>query len=425
MNHYVDENDFARLVFTEPTDVVYFDGRLEHRTYLSRSFKNFSNRDRGKPSRYIWKVFEKTNTPELGLTGQETVEVTDFPAHMENERRQIKVHVVREPGVVREIRIQARRKDPNDTKLDDLVVLNREGSNKLIDLIRSLDSIPVTGEKTSRFDDDVFARILGDQSELQRLYKHNPEAVQALVETETSAAEIKELKNRRDVVDTMQSWLDDDEALAEAKAEAGGAEKAWQKLLEANPWVLGVGLGGRLYTTWDEGKLEQTVRGANLQTSGKRADAFLVSNGLLRSVALAEIKHPDTPLLTRDQYRSDVYGISREFSGAIAQAQETARAAKESLAGWIAERDNEGGNTGDGAYLVEPRSFLVIGSMSDLCSSQGNRIDAKFRSFESFRSNLKSPEVLTFDELVERARWNVELAERQEEAEAEFPDFPF
>lgn len=65
----------------------------------------------------------------------------------------------------------------------------------------------------------------------------------------------------------------------------------------------------------------------------KRADAFLVSNGLLRSVALTEIKHPDTPLLTRDQYRSDAYGISREFSGAIAQAQETARAAKESLAG--------------------------------------------------------------------------------------------
>ncbi|MDV2430216.1 DUF4263 domain-containing protein [Corynebacterium tuberculostearicum] len=75
--------------------------------------------------------------------------------------------------------------------------------------------------------------------------------------------------------------------------------------------------------------------------------------------------------------------------------------------------------------MVEPRSFLVIGSMSDLCSSQGNRIDAKFRSFESFRSNLKSPEVLTFDELVERARWNVELAEKREGAETEVSDFEF
>lgn len=425
MNHYVDEEGFVRLVSVEPTEVVFFDGRLEHRTYLSRSFKNFAGRDRGEPSRFVCKVFEKTNTPEQDLNGQEMVEVTDFPANVEYRRRQLKVQVVREPGVVREIRIQARRKDPNDTKLDDLVILNREGSNKLIDLIRNLDSIPVSGDTTSRVDDDVLTRILDDQSELQRLYEHNPGAIQALVETETSAAEIKELKNRRNVVDTMQSWLDDDEAFAEAKAAAGGAEKAWQNLLEANPWVLGVGLGGRLYTTWDEGKLEQTVRGANLQTSGKRADAFLVSNGLLRSVALAEIKHPDTPLLAKDEYRSDVYGISREFSGAIAQAQETVRAAKESLAGWIAERDSEGGNTGDGAFLVEPRSFLVIGSMSDLFSAEGNRIDAKFRSFESFRSNLKAPEVLTFDELVERARWNVELAERQEGTETEVSDFEF
>lgn len=200
-------------------------------------------------------------------------------------------------------------------KPDDVLVLNREGSNKLIDL----------------------NRIVADQSELQRLYKRDPKALQVLVETETSAAEIKELKNRRDVVNTMQSWLDDHEAFAEAKNAAGGAEKAWQNLLEANPWVLGVGLGSRLYTTWDEGKLEQTVRGANLHTSGKCADAFLVSNGLQRSVALAEIKHPDTPLLTRHQYRSDVYGISRKFSVAIAQVQETVRAAKESLAGWIGE----------------------------------------------------------------------------------------
>ncbi|WP_165765362.1 hypothetical protein [Corynebacterium hadale] len=111
---------------------------------------------------------------------------------MRKQRRQIKVHVVRELGVVREIRIQARRKDPNDPKLDDLIILNREGSNKIIDLTRNLDSIPVNGEKASRVDDDVLNRIIADQSELQRrLYKRDPKALQALVEAETSAAEIK------------------------------------------------------------------------------------------------------------------------------------------------------------------------------------------------------------------------------------------
>ena len=49
------------------------------------------------------------------------------------------------------------------------------------------------------------------------------------------------------------------------------------------------------------------------------------------------------------------------FAAGTPRGSTTVRAAKESLAGWIAERDNEGDNTGDGAYLVEPRSFLMIG----------------------------------------------------------------
>lgn len=61
--------------------------------------------------------------------------------------------------------------------------------------------------------------------------------------------------------------------------------------------------------------------------------------------------------------------------------------------------------------------------MCDLCRAEGNRIGSKFRSVESFHPNRKSPEVLTFDELVERSRWSVELVEKQKEAEAEFPDF--
>ena len=52
----------------------------------------------------------------------------------------------------------------------------------------------------------------------------------------------------------MQSWLDDHEAFAEAKNAAGGDEKAWQNLLEANPWVLGIGLGDRALHQLGRGK---------------------------------------------------------------------------------------------------------------------------------------------------------------------------
>ena len=61
---------------------------------------------------------------------------------------------------------------------------------------------------------------------------------------------------------------EDDDAFAEANAAAGGPEKAWQQLLEANPWVLGIGLGGQLLTSWEEGKLEQTIVGRSIKGVG-------------------------------------------------------------------------------------------------------------------------------------------------------------
>lgn len=394
------------------TEKSSFIMRVEYRTYATKTFPAKYGRDKGEPSRFVHKVFHDEEEP--GLTGDEEEQIVVLPDDTARNRKQVRVHLVKERGLVRQISIQEAHPDPSKESLKDVLVLNRERSAKLVELCRGLDLLPIEGQTTSRIDDETLSLIVNDQGALQRIYDRDPETIRALVEADTTSAEIKELKHRRDVVETMQLWLDDPEAFAGVTDQEGGPEKAWQGLLEDNPWVLGVGLGGRLYTTWDDEKLEQTVRGANLATSGKRADAFLVSNGLLRSVALAEIKHPDTPLLRKSDYRSDVYAISHDFAGAISQAQETARAAIDSLSGWVDERDAEGGTTGGGAYLVEPRSFLVIGSTGELRSAEGNRIDAKFRSFESFRSNLKSPEVLTFDELVERARWSVELAEERQ-----------
>ena len=69
--------------------------------------------------------------------------MTEIPAKLRKHRRQLEIQDAHEPGVAREIRFQAPSNDPNGTTLDGLIILNREGSNKPIYLIRSLDSIPV------------------------------------------------------------------------------------------------------------------------------------------------------------------------------------------------------------------------------------------------------------------------------------------
>lgn len=54
--------------------------------------------------------------------------------------------------------------------------------------------------------------------------------------------------------------------------------------------------------------------------------------------------------------------------------------------------------TGEVAYAIEPRCYLVVGNLARL---QGN--DDKVTCFELYRRNIRSPEILTFDELFYRA----------------------
>ena len=79
--------------------------------------------------------------------------MAEIPAKLRKQRHQLEIQVAHEPGIVREIRFQAPSNAPSRTKLDGLIILNREGSNKLIYLIRSHGSIPVGSGDTSGFDD--------------------------------------------------------------------------------------------------------------------------------------------------------------------------------------------------------------------------------------------------------------------------------
>jgi hypothetical protein len=68
--------------------------------------------------------------------------------------------------------------------------------------------------------------------------------------------------------------------------------------------------------------------------------------------------------------------------------------------------DKYGNPTGEEIFNYQPKSYLVIGSMAEFVSENGVNKD-KLRSFELLRKNTTSPEIITFDELFERARFIV------------------
>lgn len=59
----------------------------------------------------------------------------------------------------------------------------------------------------------------------------------------------------------------------------------------------------------------------------------------------------------------------------------------------------------EGIATVQPKGILVVGNLASLATP-----DAR-RSFELLRRNLVNPEIITFDELLERARFIAEADE--------------
>ena len=76
----------------------------------------------------------------------------------------------------------------------------------------------------------------------------------------------------------------------------------------------------------------------------------------------------------------------------------------------MARRDIGGFEMADLTYLLRPRSFLIVGKLSEFVNDQGQHHPEKIRSFELARRHLQEPEILTFDELLARAEWIVNNA---------------
>jgi hypothetical protein len=228
------------------------------------------------------------------------------------------------------------------------------------------------------------------------------------------AADIIAIANRREVVERFRSMLYDDAFFERVRVASNSRpEGVWQKFLEKNPWILGIGLAGQLLTSWSSARLEQVVAGFSVAGEGKRTDALLRTTGGIRSLVFAEIKHHKTLLLDKNEYRSGCWGPSTELAGGVVQVQQTVELASRQIGAALPDLDEDGAETGEATYLMRPRSFLILGNLSQLRGAAGGVHRGKLRSFELYRRNLYEPEILTYDELLARAEWHVELAESE------------
>src|SRR5699024_12749506 len=158
---------------------------------------------------------------------------------------------------------------------------------------------------------------------IEKLYELQASTVRKLIEKDAQAEDIIALAGRREALRRFEKMLTDEEFFDSLlKKDKGqkknkGKESVWQEFFEKNPWILGVGLGAQIFTSWSEDKLEQGVKGYSVKGRGKRADALLRTEGLIRSMVFAEMNHHSTPLLMLSSYRPGVWPMSDGFSVAV------------------------------------------------------------------------------------------------------------
>jgi hypothetical protein len=239
-------------------------------------------------------------------------------------------------------------------------------------------------------------------------------AVKTYLEGRVTEQDVQMLLSRRETVEEFGRLLNDPDFFASERDRLRATdEKVWQVFFEKNTWIFGYGLTLVACQKYSDSKLEQIAAGSNVFTGGgKRSDAIMRTKGFIQTLLFAEIKTHKTSLLMDRQYREpDVYQVSAQLSGAVSQIQKTAHKAIRYVEDLHRSHDAAGAFQFE-ISTIRPRQVVIAGHLSELTEGGGINLE-KLTSFELYRRDHQGVEILTFDELFERAQFIVENQESE------------
>jgi len=196
------------------------------------------------------------------------------------------------------------------------------------------------------------------------------------------------LSGRKDGIETFYQKL---------YVEKNWTEPQWQAFFEKNTWIFGYGLDYRFLSILQR---EAAVSDSDLDGKNTVESDFLL--GSTDFTVLVELKRPDTPLFETLKNRSRSWKLSKYMVEAVSQilAQK---------ASWEIKSTQNCYNT-EGNLInqrtCDPKCILIVGSREQFNDNSRDQ-DIKFRTFELFRRDSRNIEILTYDELYERAYYIV------------------
>jgi hypothetical protein len=358
----VGKNDFADLVISSTSDESFY--------------FFFNHRDNRLVKRFV-----------LDCTHPKVIYGCEVSLIKKNDKFTPRLHFTIKDSTGRLKRVRA-EKSEETIHLKASVSLKECYANfwQLISYLRSLSEIEIPNGSfwlVSKEEGEIVAAIR----------KRGVDSIKSIIkqlsdEVSLSNEEVNELLKRKERLNAFSGGM-------------GGhhTEHWWQRFFNDNKWIFGYGLNYVIL------RLEQgqaNVGGTQVgRVGGQIADFLSSTSGKVRFTVLVEIKTPDTPLLAGpEEVRSGAWSLSRELTDALAQTQANVDRWNKEGARTEENRDRL---ERDGIYTVKPKGIVVVG-----CLEEVREIRHKLQTFERFRKSIHDVEIITFDELHERARFIVE-----------------
>ncbi len=356
------------------------------KTYVSKGLPDFF--DKSRVVRIASKVFEpETDFGFAKIEDEITIRVT------KGNKKLIKATFWEDSRKLRTLNLQGYTGITEKPHNGSFCLIGQE-INDFVEFVAHIQSYIFENQNSINITDEDLKKLTLSNNQIKDLMLENPDVLNEIFKSKITTEDLVAVGYRKKQLETFSDLLNDE-----------STESVWQYFFEKNNWIFGYGLSYIFLTNLDKKKLEQYVTGRSVAGVGKEVDGLMKSRGAISSLCFIEIKTHRTCLLegSSKPIRSGCWAPSVDLTRAVAQIQGSVSLALDNIKSQLNPADELGNPTGEQLFSYQPKSYLIIGSLNEFRTEDNLVNIEKYRSFELYRKNITNPEIITFDELKERA----------------------
>lgn len=382
-----DENDETKFIEGKDPKKIYISKRINHKATHPQTGDEINI-----PLRYVSKVINSEKIlGEVKEKGVLQLRITD------SGKQEILAKVLEVNNKIYVLTLQRYTKESGSPHKIHFSFVG----NEILELRDFIDSIILLN-----FPDEHKTKVeSADLLKIKKIFSENPDIglIEQVLKNNVTDKDIVALGYRKSQLDIFRKLLEEN-YLAEYKKEVIKNaqikdELAFQHFFNKNPWIFGYGLDYRFMGILQK---EFSASGTEADGSGQVNGDFLIGDE--KFTTFVELKKPDTPLFKNSTIRSGVWKLSTDLMEAKSQILE------QKASGQI-KIEKETIHNSDGKEIkqksYDSKVVLLIGSWDQIKDDVDLIKQTKMKTFELFRRDSRNIEIITYDELYDRAKYIV------------------